>query len=168
MKLKDRVIELRRIPAGELAPNPKNWRTHPISQQDALSGLLTEIGLSAAAISVERPEGLVLLDCHLRTEIVADETIPVVNVDLNDDEADKFLTTFDSIGSLAVADPEKLEQLLGEISTKSAAVQAMLDRMASKHGITSPDFSPTGNGSQGLLDQKKSVTCPNYGGELQP
>lgn len=32
MPIKDRIKELRRIPASELLPNPKNWRTHPNSQ----------------------------------------------------------------------------------------------------------------------------------------
>lgn len=168
MKLKDRVIELRRVPASQLAPNPKNWRTHPIGQQNALRGLLAEIGITAAAIAVERSEGLVLLDGHLRTELVGDETIPVLIVDLDDDEAAKFLATIDSVGSLATADPEKLEQLLGEISTKSDAVQAMLDGMASKHGITAPDFEPVSEETQGLLDQKKPITCPHCGQEFHP
>lgn len=168
MKIKDRIVELRRVPASQLAPNPKNWRLHPIAQQNALRGLLSEIGISAAAIAVERPEGLVLIDGHLRSEIVGDETIPVLIVDLNDDEADKLLTTFDSVSSLATADPEKLEQLLGEISTRSDAVQAMLDKMASDNGITAPDFSPVDNGTQGLLDQKKSVTCPHCGEVFVP
>ena len=168
MKLKDRVVELRRVPASELAPNPKNWRTHPIGQQDALRGLLAEIGVSAGAIAVERPEGLVLLDLHLRTEIVGDETIPVLIVDLDDNEADKFLTTFDAVGSLATADPEKLEQLLGEISTKSEAVRAMLETMSYAHGITSPDFCPTDNATQAFLDQRQFIFCPHCGEEFQP
>ena len=37
--LRDRVVELRRVVAGDLVPNPKNWRRHPKAQRDALSGL---------------------------------------------------------------------------------------------------------------------------------
>lgn len=166
MKLKDRVKELRRVPANQLAPNPKNWRVHPINQENALRGLLAEIGISAAAIAVERPEGLVLIDGHLRSEIVRDEIIPVLIVDLDDAEADKLLATYDSVTNLATADPDKLEQLLGEISTKSDAVQVMLDQMASAHGIIAPDFSPVDNGTQGLLDQKKPIKCPHCGEEF--
>jgi hypothetical protein len=107
MKLKDRIKELGRVPASELIPNPKNWRLHPINQQNALRGLLSEIGISAAAIAVERPDGLVLIDGHLRSEIGGDESIPVLIVDVTDDEADKGLTTFDSVGGLATAGPQK-------------------------------------------------------------
>jgi hypothetical protein len=28
-KLRDRVVELVRVRAGDLAPNPRNWRRHP-------------------------------------------------------------------------------------------------------------------------------------------
>ena len=44
MQIRDRIKELRRVPASELLPNPKNWRTHPVAQQDALRGVLAEIG----------------------------------------------------------------------------------------------------------------------------
>lgn len=168
MQIKDRIKELRRVPASQLIPNPKNWRQHPLNQQNALRGILAEIGISAAAIAVERPEGLLLIDGHLRSEILHDTEVPVLVVDLTDDEADKLLATYDSVTSLATADPEKLEQLLSEISTKSEAVQAMLDQMASDHGITAPDFSAVDNGTQGLLDHKKPVRCPHCGEEFTP
>ena len=44
MQIRDRIKELRRVPASELLPNPKNWRTHPVAQQDALRGVLAEVG----------------------------------------------------------------------------------------------------------------------------
>ena len=42
--IRDRIKELRRVRAGNLVPNPRNWRTHPRAQQDALRGVLAEIG----------------------------------------------------------------------------------------------------------------------------
>jgi len=38
MNIRDRVKELRRVRAGDLRPNPKNWRTHSKAQADALRG----------------------------------------------------------------------------------------------------------------------------------
>ena len=32
----DRIVELRRVPAADLIPNPKNWRKHPRRQRTAL------------------------------------------------------------------------------------------------------------------------------------
>jgi hypothetical protein len=49
MKIRDRIVELRRVPAGSLLPNPKNWRRHPKAQADALRGLLSEIGFRRCA-----------------------------------------------------------------------------------------------------------------------
>lgn len=160
------MCELRRVPSNQLAPNPKNWRLHPLAQHNALRSLLSEIGISTTAVAVERPEDLILIDSHLHSEILGDEIIPVLIVDLTDSEAVKLLTTFDSVSDMATSDPEKLEQLLSEISTQSEAVQQMLDKMASDQGITPPDFSPTDNGTQGLLDQKQPIICPHCGEEF--
>ena len=66
MQIRDRVKELRRVKAGLLRPNPKNWRTHPQAQQDALRGVLAEIGYAGALLARELPDGtLELLDGHL-------------------------------------------------------------------------------------------------------
>lgn len=74
MKIRDRVKELRRVRAGDLAPSPKNWRTHPPAQQDALRGALAEIGYADALLARELPGGgLELVDGHLRAETTPDE-----------------------------------------------------------------------------------------------
>jgi hypothetical protein len=38
--IRDRILELRRVAARELVPNPKNWRRHPARQATALRGIL--------------------------------------------------------------------------------------------------------------------------------
>jgi hypothetical protein len=48
MNVRDRIKELRRVRAAELRPNPRNWRVHPAEQQDALRGLLAEVGYADA------------------------------------------------------------------------------------------------------------------------
>ncbi|KKK79102.1 hypothetical protein LCGC14_2836880, partial [marine sediment metagenome] len=63
---RDRVRELRRVPASELLANPRNWRRHPGAQVAALRGVLAEIGFADAMIARETPEGLELIDGHLR------------------------------------------------------------------------------------------------------
>lgn len=78
MKIRDRIRELRRVPASELLPNPKNWRTHPKAQQDALRGVLAEVGMADAVLARELPDGsLMLIDGHLRAETAADAKVPV-------------------------------------------------------------------------------------------
>ena len=78
LNIRDRVIELRKIPASELIENPKNWRKHPPSQRSAMAGALNEIGLADAVIARETPEGLELIDGHLRQEVLGDTPVPVL------------------------------------------------------------------------------------------
>ena len=69
MKIRDRIKELRRVSAGQLRPNPGNWRSHPQQQRDALRGVLAEIGYADALLARELPDGsLELIDGHLRAK----------------------------------------------------------------------------------------------------
>ena|SRR5258705_2413805 len=73
MRIRDRIREPRRVPAGELLPHAKNWRRHPPAQAAALRGLLKELGYAAALIARETAEGkLELIDGHLRAETTPD------------------------------------------------------------------------------------------------
>ena len=57
MKIRNRIRELRTVKAAELTPNPKNWRMHPKAQQDALRGILAEVGYADALLARELPDG---------------------------------------------------------------------------------------------------------------
>jgi ParB-like chromosome segregation protein Spo0J len=136
MKLRDRVKELRRVRASELRPNPKNWRTHPTAQLDALRGVLAEVGVAGAALARELEDGtLELIDGHARAETCGDEPIPVLVLDVTAEEADKLLATFDPLGAMAGIDASRLEGLLNDVSTESAAVQELLDGLAKQAGL---------------------------------
>ena len=88
MQVRDRIVELRRVPAGELRPHPKNWRTHPKAQQEALRGILAEIGYADALIAWQLPDGaLQLIDGHLRAETTPDQEVPVLVLDVTEEEA---------------------------------------------------------------------------------
>jgi DNA modification methylase len=154
VRIRDRIKELRRVPARELQPNPKNWRSHPLAQQDALRGLLAELGYCDAAIARELPDGgLQLIDGHLRCETTPDMEVPVLVLDVTEDEADKLLATLDPLASLAEANREALIALLASVETDSAAVQALLAKLAAGElapfldpgemaGLTDPDEVP--------------------------
>lgn len=130
MLIRDRIVELRRVPASELRPSSNNWRTHPEAQQNALRGLLAEIGFAGAELARELPDGtLELIDGHLRAELAGDSPVPVLVLDLNEDEAAKLLATFDTVGAMAEADSAKLDALLREVDTGSEAVAAMLAKL---------------------------------------
>ena len=127
MHIRDRVKELRRVKAGLLRPNPKNWRTHPQAQQDVLRGVLAEIGYAGALLARELPDGtLELLDGHLRAETTPDMEVPVLVVDLDDREAAKLLAVHDPLAGMAEANEQALAELLAEVETESDAMQALL------------------------------------------
>ena len=136
MKIRDRIKELRRVKASELIPNPKNWRTHPIAQQDALKGILAEVGFAGAVLARELDDGsLMLIDGHMRAETTNDQEIPVLILDVDEAESDKLLATFDPIAAMAESDPHALDALLRNVDTGSEALQKMLAELADGAGL---------------------------------
>src|SRR5271163_3661464 len=105
MVIRDRVRELRRVKAKDLLPNRKNWRVHPKAQASALRGLLAEVGYADALIARELSDGkLQLIDGHLRAETTPNAMVPVLVLDVTEEEADKLLLTLDPLAALAEAD----------------------------------------------------------------
>ena len=136
MQVRDRIKELRRVKAGLLRPNPQNWRTHPKAQQDALRGVLAEVGYADALLARELPDGsLELLDGHLRAETTPEMEVPVLILDLNDGEAAKLLALHDPLAGMAETNDEALANLLTQVDTENDAVRALLDGML---GVSEP------------------------------
>jgi DNA modification methylase len=135
MKLRDRIKELRRVKASDILPNPANWRTHPKAQQDAMRGILAEVGIADALLVRETPAGLQLIDGHLRADVAPDSEWPVLVLDVDDKEAAKLLATVDPLAAMAETDPEKLRELLTQIDIDSEALQQMLAELADEAGL---------------------------------
>jgi DNA modification methylase len=136
MKIRDRIKELRRVKASELIPNPKNWRTHPVAQQDALKGILAEVGFAGAVLVRELDDGsLMLIDGHMRAETTHDQEIPVLILDVDEAESDKLLATFDPIAAMAESDAHALDALLRNVDTGSEALSKMLAELAEGAGL---------------------------------
>lgn len=136
MKIQNRIKELRYVRAGDLRPHPKNWRTHPKEQADALRGALAEIGYADAAIARELADGsLQLIDGHLRAEIDADADLPVLVLDVNDAEAEKLLLSIDPLAAMAGVDKGRLGELLGRVQTQNDALRSMLGDLAAAAGL---------------------------------
>jgi hypothetical protein len=138
----DRIKDFRRVSVSDLIPNPKNWRTHPPSQQTAMAGLLEEIGYADALIAYETDEGLVLIDGHLRAETTPDAIVPVLVLDVTEEEADLILTTLDPISVMAGSDQSILVNLLDNIESDDSRVSQLLENI--RNGIT-PGFEPLGD-----------------------
>jgi hypothetical protein len=138
MQIRDRIKELRRVRADELRPNPRNWRLHPPEQQDALRGVLAEVGYADALLARELEDGtLILIDGHLRAETTPDAVVPVLVLDVDEQEADKILLTHDPLAAMAAVSEQNLQELLADVQTENTAVRSLLDTIgeaAAGHG----------------------------------
>jgi hypothetical protein len=143
MTIRDRIRELRRVPASSLRPHPKNWRTHPPEQQAALRGALSEIGYAAALLARELPDGaLELIDGHLRAETTPDMDVPVLVVDLDEREAEKLLALCDPLAALAGSNAAALAALAAGMETSDEALRALFDEMIAPDGGCEPEEQP--------------------------
>src|ERR1700730_109321 len=130
-QIRDRVRELRRVPACELVAHPKNWRKHPRAQANALRGLLAAIGYADALLTRELANGhLQILDGHLRAATTPHSMVPALIIDVNEAEAEKILATFDPLASLAESDSERFKALIQTGTTNSPAVEDLLRQTA--------------------------------------
>ena len=141
MVTRDRVKELRRVPASELRKNPRNWRTHPPAQEAALRGILAEIGFADAMIARETEDGLELIDGHLRRDVMGDQEVPVLVLDVTEEEADQLLLTLDPLAMMAHADQDQLLELLRDNPFESNAVADMLEALVNGERDVMPDLT---------------------------
>lgn len=108
-------------------------------QQQALTGVLSEVGWVQNVIINERTGNLV--DGHLRVTLADrnnEPAVPAVWVDLDEAEEALILATLDPLSAMATTDREQLSALLAEVSTGDAALQAMLDGLAQQAGLVPP------------------------------
>ena len=152
----NRIVGTGEESPDQLLANPRNFRVHPKHQQDALEGVLNEVGWVDDVI-VNQRTGFVI-DGHLRVSLAQrrGEMVPVKYVDLDEHEEALILATFDPISALAATDAAQLDALLREVSTSDAAVMQMLSDLASKEGVVSFD-------AELPEPQKPMHTCPECG-----
>lgn len=164
MYIKDRIKRFERVPASKLIPNPRNWRTHPEGQRKALSGVLDEIGIADAVIARETPEGLQLIDGHLRRDVMHDQNVPVLVLDVTAEEADKLLLTIDPLAAMATHDSDNLFDLLDDVRFSDADVNAMLEALANDERELLPDmvaFPTLPDGDKNELGQMTFIITEN-------
>ena len=113
--IRNRIQEYRTVRAGDLRPDPRNWRRHPAAQRHALKAMLARIGWADALIARETPDGLMLIDGHLRADLDPDAMLPVLIVDLDDAEAGQLLATLDPLSAMAEAEAEALQALVASL-----------------------------------------------------
>ncbi len=130
MQIRDRIKELRRVRAGDLIPHAKNWRTHPDAQRDALRGVLADVGYADALLVRELPAGgLQIIDGHLRAETTPDVQVPVLILDVTEEEAEKILLTHDPLAAMATADQKQVHDLIQSSAFENEHVTEMLNQL---------------------------------------
>jgi len=112
---RNRIVGFAEVHPQQIFSNPRNFRLHPAQQQEELSDILKKVGL-VQDIIVSKRTGYVI-DGHLRLELAIREnqpTVPVKYVDLEPQEENFVLSTFDGVTGHAVIDNKKLTELIKE------------------------------------------------------
>lgn len=162
----NRIVGHEEVSVDSILENPANWRIHGKVQQMALSGLLNEVGLVQSVI-VNKRSGR-LIDGHLRLALAKREgqpTLPVVIVDLNEEEERKVLATLDPIGALAERDNEKLSDLLEGLDANDDGLKELLQVLSadSAGAALPPDNNLGNNPGEGGGKEPEFHTCPKCG-----
>lgn len=142
MRFRDRIRELRRVPAETLRRHPLNWRKHPPGQRRALEAALSELGFADALVARELADGsLELIDGHLRAETAAGGAVPVLVVDLSDEEARKLLAVLDPLAGMAEADGDVLRELTRDLNWTEQALFELVNQACE---VDPPAEAPAG------------------------
>jgi ParB-like chromosome segregation protein Spo0J len=135
-KIQNRIVGSGEESLDQIQFNPRNWRVHPLNQQNALKGVLEEVGWVQEVIVNKRTGNLI--DGHLRCQLAAREgakTIPVKYVDLSEEEEALVLATIDPIAAMATTDRAKLDDLMRGIQSDNEQVQALVKEIAEKENL---------------------------------
>ena len=106
--------------------------------------MLGTVGVVGAGIGRDTRSGVELIDGHLRADLADDSEMPVLIVDLNDDEAKKVLATYDPLSALAIPDVDAFKLLLTGIELDEHAelrkvVTDITSKFAEKEGTKEDD-----------------------------
>lgn len=133
----------------QLLANPANWRIHPKRQQEALEGSLSEVGW-VQQIIVNKTTGHVV-DGHARVALAisAEEAeVPVLYVELTEEEERLVLATLDPIAAMAGTDREQLGHLLEELEVGAdAGLADLLEELRDE--ATLPEDGGAGDPAEG-------------------
>lgn len=135
---RNRVLGWAEVPADQLMAHPDNWRIHSHHQQNAVEALVDQVGW-VSPIIVNGNTGHVV-DGHLRVLIALEkneqEPLPVVYVDLEDDEERLMLASLDPTAQLAVTDKNKLAVLLLEMDNRSDTITGLMHTIAKRNKVS--------------------------------
>ncbi len=123
----------------QLLANPWNHRVHPHRQSKALRAILGEVGYVDAVLVNTVTDHVI--DGHLRVADAISESqpVPVLYVELTEDEERKVLATFDTITGLAAVDTIAAADLAANITFADPILTEVVAEL-----FTTPDTGPGG------------------------
>jgi hypothetical protein len=130
---RNRIVGHRNADPNELKAHPMNWRTHPEPQAAGLRAVLDQVGVVQDVI-VSKATGRIL-DGHLRVEAAiatGQPTIPVVEVEVTEEEERLVLATFDPLGGMAGVNADMLTSLVQQLPAFDGALGSMLEGLSGK------------------------------------
>jgi hypothetical protein len=130
---RSRIVRYTETPPEDLCAHPGNAHFHPGRQREVMRAVLTDVGWIAPVIENVRTGHL--LDGHLRVEEALSAgvaRIPVIQVDLSEEEEAEALVTFDGIGQLARWERDRLDDLIADVATDSTAIDELLQDLSAK------------------------------------
>lgn len=170
---RNRIVGYGTKAADQFEAHPRNWRTHPQPQREALAASLNGVGWVGAVIENVRTGHV--LDGHERIwqALEHNAEVPYLQVDVSEDEELLVLATFDPITQMALTDADMLAGILADLGTSELVqddegLEDLLRSIGAEAGVMPPDFAPVGADEQPRLDQKKPIVCPHCGMEFVP
>jgi ParB-like chromosome segregation protein Spo0J len=140
-----------------LLAHPQNWRLHPDAQQQALAGVIDDVGF-VRSILVNKTTGHVV-DGHARIAILMRSgatEVPVEYVELDEAEEATVLATLDPIGAMAAADKAKLDDLMRQVQSDDERVQALMSEIAEREGVVPVDAAKWDDAFGAIPDEDRA------------
>jgi len=150
----DRIVGQGMANPQTLKANPANWRTHSVEQREAMREVLREVGWVQRVI-VNRTTGH-LLDGHLRVEEAVRAgvaRIPVVFVELSEEEERRILAVLDPIGGMAGVDKKRLRALVEDMRAGTPGLDRLLAQLREKVGLKEEPERPEVEFTEELMEE---------------
>ena len=115
-------------------------------------------GYADTLLARERADGtLELIDGHLRAEMTPQQEVPVLVLDVDEQEAKQLLATLDPLAGLAESDDEQLQRLLDDCDINSGPLRQMFETFDTATGPTSSDDDSTAPDQRDQLEVKFQI-----------
>jgi len=155
--------EIEMMQRESLAPHPLNFRTHSDQQRQVWRSLRDSVGWAGTIIAYRSKKlnkgKLTILDGHLREEEARpDEELPVLVLDVSDDEANLILATHDQLGSMAVIGDIELRELLQDLTVDDPSIKQMLDDLALS--VDLPEIDSPEDFTEYDANEESDYKCP--------